>query len=438
MKVIVNPWIKQFIEKFPNISRGSACGWLIGFQSSSDQTVVLSAIAASQYSETDGNFRLPDTQELDELSSIIPSALKVVGMFHFKPGSQLKVTGSSGIPANYYNPYHDKLICVTNIETTKWYTMDDMHYTEQDVYYHDIPENIVKFLLVFVKVNFATEINLKLKFLPQITNDVLDSVDSSIEKAQVTLRNSPLATKLQDPNHPFFNKEQVRNLLDSESILKEFDSLKTLIDSNFSSITTPDTYLSLDLSIDKISNPDTIKELETFTKHMGAYGKMIIPCVLLLNLQHPQNSEEITKTLKLQLHNELKIKLDHALIKFSHNRKGLLILPPESVLMQYKNLILNIKTHLKKVDIVKKQFELEIVENLLFLSYFSQNNLPEIAESFFAEEDKLIRYRKKFSTLARIGDKNLGIGLLRGLGHIYKERGQIESIQEVQRLVSGL
>ncbi len=106
--------------------------------------------------------------------------------------------------------------------------------------------------------------------------------------------------------------------------------------------------------------------------------------------------------------------------------------------MQYKDVMLNIKTHLKQVDIVKKQFELELVENLLFLSYFSQKHLPDIEQAFFAEEDKLIAYRQKFSTLARIGDKTLGIGLLQGLGYIYKERGQIDSIKEVQRLVSGL
>ena len=222
------------------------------------------------------------------------------------------------------------------------------------------------------------------------------------------------------------------------SYLKDDETFESLLQSNFTSITSPETYLSLDLKIDNITNEEVLKKRDKFAKYVGMYGNFIIPCVVLLNLQHPQNSEEIVSTVKEQLIRELKYKISHSMIKYSHNRNGLLILPPESHLMQYKDMILNIKAHLKKVDIVKKQFERELVENMLYLSYFSQNHLPEIEESFFKEEGTLVMFRQKFSTLGKLADKQLAIGLLQALGYIYKERGQIQSLTEVQRLASSL
>ncbi len=169
MKLIVSPWIKTFIEKSPNISRGNACGWLIGFRSSVDQTIVLSAIAASRYTDTDSNFRLPDIRELDELRVIIPSALSIVGIYHFKPGSKLKVTSPAGIPEKYYKQYQDKFVCVTNTETTKWFQIGDTEFTELEVFYHELPDNLLKSLLVFVNIDFATEINSETKlFTPNL------------------------------------------------------------------------------------------------------------------------------------------------------------------------------------------------------------------------------------------------------------------------------
>jgi hypothetical protein len=438
MKVIVNPWIKQFIEKSPTISRGSACGWLIGFQTSVDQTIILSAIAASRYSDTESNFRLPDTVELDELNNIIPNGLKIVGMYHFKPGSSLKVTSPSGIPEKYYKLYQDKLICVTNTETTKFYQMRDTDYSELETFYHELPENLLKPLIVFVNIDFATEINLKLSYLSQISDDILNSIDATLPISKAFLRNSASISDLNSITNPYFTRNTIHSLLEPESELKVYESITNLLETSYSSLSAPQSYVSINLSINKISNLDKIKDLEKFSKFMGAYGKFVVPFVILLNIQKPQSHNEIIDTLNLQLRKELKYKIERSMIKYSHNRKGILILPPESLLMQYKDLILNLKIHLKKVDIVKKQFEIELVENLLFLSYFSQNHLPNIGHSFFAEEDKLIMYRQKFSSLARISDKQLGIGLLRGLAYIYKERGQINSVTEVQRLVSGL
>jgi hypothetical protein len=291
---------------------------------------------------------------------------------------------------------------------------------------------------MFVNIDFATEINLKLSYLPQISDDILDSIKTDLATTQVILRTKTGISDIYSETKPYFTREQVRSLLESDSILKEFDNLETLIKSSFSAVSTQETYISVDLKINKISNPESIVKLDKFAKVMGAYGKIVVPCVILLNLQHPQSAGEILATLKTQLHYELKYKIAQSMIKYSHNRKGLLILPPESHLLHYKDVILNLKIHTKKVDIVKKQFELELVENLLFLSYFSQTHLPDIEKAFFAEEDKLILYRQKFSTLARILDKQLGIGLIRGLAYIYKERGQIDSVTEVQRLASGL
>ncbi len=261
---------------------------------------------------------------------------------------------------------------------------------------------------------------------------------TDLSNSQVALRNNKTITSIQSSTKPYFTRDNVRSLLKSDSLLKEFDSVENLLQTSFSSVTSQDTYLSIDMKINKISNPDTIKEMDKFAKKIGAYGKFVIPIVILLNLQHPQSPNEILESIKLQLLNEMKYKIAQSMIKYSHNRNGLLILPPDSHLMQYKDVILNLKIHLKKVDIVKRQFELELVENLLFLSYFSQTHLPDIDQAFFAEEDKLIMYRQKFSTLARISDKSLGVGLIRGLGYIYTERGQIDSVAEVQRLASGL
>lgn len=438
MKVIFNPWIKQFIEKSPTISHGSACGWLIGFQSSADQMIILSAIAASRYVDTDLNFRLPDIRELEELSIIIPSSLKIVGMYHFKPGFKLKVTSPSGISEKYYKPYYDKIICLTNTETTEWYKMGDMEYTKLEAYYHELPENLVKLLVVLVNIDFASELNLKLSYLPQITHDILKTIDSTIAESKASLRTHSRISNLRTTSKPYITREEMQSLLQSDSVLKDYDSLKFLMESSFSSVSKSETYLSIDVTSNDISDPKSIKQLEKFSKKIGAYGKWVVPCIVMLNLQHPQSPEEIINTLKMQLRSELEYKIAGSMIKYSHNRKGLLILPPESHLMHYKDMILNLKIHLKKVDIIKKQFEIELVENLLFLSYFSQNHLPDIEQSFFAEEDILIMFRQRFSTLARIADKKLGIGLLQGLGYIYKERGQIDSIKEVQRLISGL
>jgi len=438
MKVIVTPWIKQFIEKSPDISRGSACGWLIGFQSSTDQTVILSAISASRYADTDSDFRLPDIRELEEIISSIPSTLKIVGMYHFKPGFKLKVTSPSGIPEKHYKPYQDKIICATNTETTKWYQIGDMEYTELDAFYHELPENLLKSLIVFVNIDLRTEVNLKLSYLPQISDDVLEAASATLTKSKVALRKNSTISELNNISKPYLTRDHLRSLQEPDTVLKEYETLENLLQTSFSSLSTPEVYISIDIVVNKISNLDLDKTPDKFAKFIGAYGKFVVPCVILLNQQHPQKPEDITNTLKAQLKNELEYKITRSMIKYSHNRKGLLILPPESHLMHYKDVVLNVKTHLKKVDIVKKQFELELVENLLFLSYFSQKHLPEIEHNFFAEEDKLIMYRQKFSALARTIDKETGIGLLRCLGYIYKERGQIDSIKEVQRLVSGL
>jgi hypothetical protein len=439
MKVIVNPWVKKFIEKSPTISRTNACGWLVGFQSSIDQTIILSAIAASRYTDTHANFRLPDPKELDELENILPNSLNVVGMYHFKPGSILKITSQAGIPEKYYKPYKNKLICATNTESTNWYTVNDMECSKNEVYYHEIPNNMLKSLLVLVEIDFATDLNLKLNFLSQISKDFEDSIKESFIEGETSLRTNSLLSNLSvNSSKPYFTREDIHSLLGNETLLKEFKNIKSALEKVSNSLSAPETYLSMKLSINKISSPETIKNLDKFTKFIGAYSRIIIPCIIMFNLQHPQSPDEFIKLLQSKLLDEIKYKIPRSMIKYSQNRKGLLVLPPESLLMQYKDVLLNVKTHFKKIDIVKKQFEVELVENLLFLSYFSQTHLPNIEKAFFAEEDKLIAYRQKFSTLARIGDKELGIGLLRGLGYLYKERGQIDSVTEVQRLASGL
>jgi len=438
MKIIINPWVKDFIEKTPQISRSNACGWLIGFRSSSDQIVILSALIASRYLETEYNYRIPDPSELDELMQIIPSNLQIIGIFHFKPGSQLKITSKAGNPEKFYKIYSGKIICVTNIESTKFYQLSNTEHSEMDTYYHEIPENLMKSLVILFNFSLTTEINLKLSYLPQVLSDITSGIDTALQNNSIVLHKSSIIAESLKSSKPYIFKNGLDSLFDPKTILKDDEPLSSLLQSKISSLTNPETYLSMHISINTISNEEEIQKRDKFTKHLGAYGSFIVPCVVLLNLQQPQMPEDVISTLITQLKGELTYKISRSMIKYSHNRNGLLILPPESHLLQYKNVLLNVKTHLKKVDIVKKQFELELVENLLDLSYFSQNTLPDIEEAFFREDDKLIMYRQKFSALGKLTDKSLGVGLLQALEYIHKERGQIESIKEVQRLASSL
>ncbi len=436
MKVIITPWIKEFVEKTPQISRRNACGWLVGFKSSQDQLVVVSVIAASKYLDTDYSYRIPDPEEMEEVMQLIPSHLKVLGIYHFKPGAQLKITSKAGVPEKFYESYPNQVLCITNTETTKFYKVAGLEYSELETYYHELPENFSKSLIIFAKINLATEINLKISYLPQVENDILEDLDS-LSSLNVALRKDPAISAFNNTSKPFLTRDITTNLLSESTVLKDDETLVSLLKSNFSSITSSDTYLSVDLTINKITNEEEIQKRDKFSKYIGMYSTFVVPCVVLLNLQHPQTPEEILSTVKEQLTREIKYKIPRSMIKYSHNRNGLLVLPPESHLLQYKGVILNIKAHIKKVDIVKKQFELELVENLLYLSYFSQTHLPEIEESFFREDGKLVLFRQKFSTLGKLIDKPLAIGLLQALGYIYKERGQIQSVTEVQRLASS-
>jgi hypothetical protein len=277
-----------------------------------------------------------------------------------------------------------------------------------------------------------------MNYLSQVLSDITPEIDNALQNNPVILHKSHIIVESQKFSKPFLTKQDLDSVLDPKTVLKDDEPLFSLLQSKFSSITTPETYLSMNISINTVFNEEEIQKRDKFTKYLGVYGNFIVPCVIQINLQHPQNSEDFISTLKTQLREELSYKISHSMIKYSHNRKGLLILPPDSHLLHYKDILLNLKAHLKKVEIVKKQFELELVENLLDLSYFSQNTLPAIDEAFFKEEDKLIMYRQKFSALGKLADKSLGIGLLQALSYIYKERGQLESIKEVQRLISSL
>ncbi|MBN2157604.1 MAG: hypothetical protein JW776_16270 [Candidatus Lokiarchaeota archaeon] len=438
MKIFVSSWIKDFIEKSPQVSRKNACGWLIGFPSSTDQIIAISAIIASKYVDTDDNYRLPDPNELEEILRIIPGGLQIIGMFHFKPGAKLKITNQAGIPERFYNNYADKIICITNIESTKWFQISNLEYTELEVHYHELPDDLLKSLIVFINISLATEINLKLDYLPQILRDIIVEVNKGLKNSNTRLRRDSRLIELSNRVKPYLTREDIDSMLNPKTILKDYESLQMCVETDFSSIKNPEIFLSVDFSLNLLSNEEEIKKRDKFTKRLGAYGVFSIPCIIVMNLQHPQSTEEILSLLETTLRDQLSYLIPHSMIKYSHNRQGLLILPPESHIMQYEGVILNLNAHLKKIDIIKKQFDLELVENLLHLSYFSQNTLPDIEDCFLREEDRLLTYRQKFSTMAKLVDKVRGIGLLRGLGYIYRERGQIQGIKEVQRLASSL
>ena len=125
-------------------------------------------------------------------------------------------------------------MCITNTEETQFFEVAGIEYSELDTIYHELPENYSKSLIILVRFNIATEINLKISYLPQVENDIVEALDS-LSTNKIALHKDPSISTFKNSSKPFVTRDVINNLMVEESILKDDENLVSLFQSHSSS-----------------------------------------------------------------------------------------------------------------------------------------------------------------------------------------------------------
>ncbi|MHA1728675.1 MAG: Mov34/MPN/PAD-1 family protein [Promethearchaeota archaeon] len=451
-EIYIIPWINEFIKSHARSAPKEIYGWLVGFESPSEDISVITAISCERYKIQHYTGAAPDPLEIQEISSSIPQGLGIIGVYHSHPEKVFHSATDDKTLINLSKYYPKMLSAVTNGSITKWYQLSvDGASKEIEIKKTEISVEKVKFLKVFARLDFTVPVKVRVKFIPQISKQLIDGFNDAWENGIVELIRN---------NSSFYGIHNGESI-NIEEILKTEDTFskkgtKTVRKTTFKDLSVKDfkklmksdidLKIHMKININK-SNNEQINEIittnnneisEKFTDNIIMIsGEIPVIGVIMLNREnYGLYLAKLMEKVKFDLLDDLKFKVSKGLLKYFFGSKQIKLISPNTILIPYPQTILKIRILLKKIEIIQKQFEKEIFDNYSHLPGFKKENLPSTKRLIELENSMLNSLYKRILALARSGKTKFGISLLHLIAKIYQIRGQNKEYNKILNVIN--
>ncbi len=162
-------------------------------------------------------------------------------------------------------------------------------------------------------------------------------------------------------------------------------------------------------------------------------GEIPVLGILMINKENLElNLQSTLNKIKIEIKDNLIITVSKSVLKYFYS-SGLKFVSPDPIVLLYPpSMLLKIRILLKKTEIIIRQFNNEIVENL----NLRKENLPDTLKVIELEDSMLNSLFKRIVAIARADRKTLSKFLLQSLAKFHEIRGQQKESEKILNVMS--
>jgi proteasome lid subunit RPN8/RPN11 len=410
-KIIIAPWIINYIKKHAQNSPNEIYGWLVGRESFNNDLYIFSVFACENYQIQNEISAAPNPRELQELGSILPQGVGIVGIYHSHPSDVFHSSVDDLTIQNLSKYYNNIISAVTNSDgAIKWFQLDKTHQITQEIeiYGQKIPDNLFQTLKYYGNFQYDFKISVESSLIQQLIGKFLDNFNSAWDNSSIDILGEHQKKK---GNLEDINRIEISNLTEK--------SLRKLID--------PKNSVRFNLNFN--SNSD--KSMQNSVHSIKFQGKLRLLVDILFDKQDlSSKSFDILEVIKDEFRDELIQTLSNGIFKIVANNLKILI--PQPVIMPYSGISPKSNIHLENVLSLKKKTSRVIDEFTQKFSELQREYFPILSQIILREDGILSSMVKRANILKLIDKKNESNELLKLIKGLYKIRGQEKDFKGIQ------
>ncbi|MHA1749637.1 MAG: Mov34/MPN/PAD-1 family protein [Promethearchaeota archaeon] len=188
-EIFVVSWIESFIKSHAKSSNREIYGWLLGFETSTNDLVILSAIDCQRYEMQTFTGARPDPREVQEISASLPQNTGIVGIYHSHPGEVFHSHHDNFTLENLSRMYEGMISVVTNGKEINWYRLDKNNKLSViNIIPLSLPiMDIITFSIVKMELSFEMNLDANLPLIPQASRFLLEWFNNNIDNLDVKI-----------------------------------------------------------------------------------------------------------------------------------------------------------------------------------------------------------------------------------------------------------
>ena len=402
-KVMINPWVRKFLESHARSYKKEVYGWLIGYEDNQKNQYIISTIPCQRYIEQEYAHATPDPIEFQEIGAFLPHGLGIIGIYHSHPDSVFHSGTDDSTLQNFTRMYPNMISGVTNGDETRWFCLKNGIIEDIEVVYQKSPSEY-RFLLLFTQIHLNFSVLSNKPIIPQLISKITDNFHSSFSQIVISQHDSSLLDTLQS--------ESMVILRSDMNLTMEKDVNAMHFDVN--AFSTSKTHAKLTINI---ADHTSEKDGHPLQVHFGLVG------VLFLSSRNYESEESLREHIRSELFDECLSYVSRGYFNVV-SESVIEYKIPSSVLFFYPNCVLKIRLLVDNINALKRSL--------------AENQIKKLEKLVEIEDSLLISLRKKFVSLYRAGKTELGKSSLFSLKKIYELRGQNEKVENIKSVMQLL